>query len=192
MGRLTFSRREREKLAEVLCLLNWVSVATGSALVCLGVFLRVELQRWQEVMSEQGVLYVPHTLMATGLAACGINFLGGQICLDCADGNKFLRWKLVLTPYVVCSGCFTACVLAGALLCYGAHGQLEEALFLGLHGAMRFYKDTDTPGRCALKPTLDRLQIQFQCCGNSGYTDWFQVQWVSNRYLDMSSRAVRE
>ncbi|XP_053193367.1 photoreceptor outer segment membrane glycoprotein 2-like [Scomber japonicus] len=190
VGKVTFTKREREKLAEVLCLLNWVSVVTGSILLCLGLFLRVELQKWQEVMSEQGVLYVPHMLIATGLAACCINFLGGKICLDCADCNKFLRWKLVMMPYVVCTFCFTSCVLAGALMCYSVHSQLEESLFLGLRSAMRYYKDTDTPGRCYLKTTLDLLQIQFQCCGNSGFRDWFQVQWISNRYLDMSSSTV--
>lgn len=192
VGRVTFTKAEREKLAEVLCLLNWVSVVTGGVLLSLGLFLRAEIQRWQEVMSDQGVLYVPLALMATGLAACGINFLGGKICLDCADANRFLRWKLVMVPYVTCSFCFTATILAGALLCYSVRGQLEESLWLGLRNAMRHYKDTDTPGRCYLKRTVDLLQMQLQCCGSAGYQDWFQVQWVSRRYLDLNSGAVLE
>ncbi|KAJ4919702.1 hypothetical protein JOQ06_000012 [Pogonophryne albipinna] len=192
VGRRTFTKAEREKLAEVLWLLNWVSVLTGALLSGLGLFLRVEIQKWQEVMSGPGILYVPHILISTGLAACGINFLGGKICLDCADPNRFLRWKLVLMPYVICSLCFTACVLGGALLCYGVQSQLEDSLLLGLQNAMRFYKDTDTPGRCYLKKTVDLLQIQFQCCGNAGFRDWFQVQWISNRYLDMTSSSVVE
>ena len=192
VGKVTFSKAERRKLAEVLWLLNWVSVATGTVLFGLGLFLLAEIRKWQEVMSEQGVPYVPHMLISTGLAACAINFLGARICLDCSDSSRFLRWRLVMAPYVACSFFFTACVLAGALTCYGVQAQLEESLFLGLRSAMRHYKDTDTPGRCYLKTTLDLLQIQFQCCGNSGYRDWFQVQWVSSRYLDMSSAAVRE
>ncbi|XP_061602878.1 photoreceptor outer segment membrane glycoprotein 2-like [Cololabis saira] len=190
VGKVTFTKAEREKLAEVLWLLNWISVVTGTILFGLGLFLRVEIQKWQEVMSEEGIMYVPHMLIITGLAACAINFLGAKICLDCTDTNKFLRWKLVMMPYVACSFFFTACVLAGALTCYSIRGQLEESLFLGLRSSMRYYKDTDTPGRCYLKRTLDLLQIQFQCCGNTGYRDWFQVQWISSRYLDMSSSAV--
>ncbi|XP_035534289.1 peripherin 2-like b [Morone saxatilis] len=190
VGKVTFTKVEREKLAEVLWLLNWISVLTGAILFGLGLFLKVEIQKWQEVMSDQGILYVPHTLITTGLAACCINFLGGKICLDCADTNKFLRWKLVMMPYIVCTFFFTSCVLAGALMCYSIRSQLEESLFLGLRNAMRYYKDTDTPGRCYLKRTLDLLQIQFQCCGNTGYRDWFKVQWISNRYLDMTSSTV--
>ncbi|XP_029352916.1 photoreceptor outer segment membrane glycoprotein 2-like [Echeneis naucrates] len=190
VGKVTFTKAEREKLAEVLWLLNWISVVTGVTLFGLGVFLKIEIQKWQEVMSEQGILDVPHMLIATGLAACCINFLGGKICLDCADTNKFLRWKMMMMPYVVCTFFFTSCILVGALMCYSIRGQLEESLFLGLRNAMRYYKDTHIPGRCYLKRTLDQLQIQFHCCGNTGYQDWFHVQWISNRYLDMTSSAV--
>ncbi|XP_030577218.1 photoreceptor outer segment membrane glycoprotein 2-like isoform X2 [Archocentrus centrarchus] len=190
VGKVTFTKVEREKLAEVLWLLNWISVVTGTILFSLGLFLRVEIHKWQEVMSEQGILYVAHMLITTGLAACCINFLGGKICLECTDTNKFLRWKLVMMPYIICTFFFTSCVLAGALMCYGIRNQLEESLFLGLRNAMRYYKDTDTPGRCNLKRTVDLVQIEFQCCGNTGYQDWFQIQWISSRYLDMSSSAV--
>lgn len=190
VGKVTFTKVEREKLAGVLWLLNWISVLTGMILLGLGLFLKVEIQKWEEVMSDQGILYVPHTLITTGLAACCINFLGGKICLDCTDTNKFLRWKLVMMPYIICTFFFTSCVLVGALMCYSIRGQLEESLFLGLRNAMRYYKDTDTPGRCYLKRTVDLLQIQFQCCGNTEYQDWFQVQWISSRYLDMTSITV--
>ncbi|KAG7508264.1 photoreceptor outer segment membrane glycoprotein 2-like [Solea senegalensis] len=190
VGQVAFTKADREKLAELLWLLNWISVLTGAMLFALGVFLKIEIQKWQEVMSDQEILRVPHMLMTTGVAACGINFLGGKICLDCADTKKFLRWKLVMIPYVVCTFFFTFCILVGALMCYSVSTQLEESLFLGLRNAMRFYKDTDTPGRCFLKTSLDLLQIHFHCCGNSGHQDWFKVQWVSNRYLDLSSSAV--
>ncbi|XP_034018189.1 photoreceptor outer segment membrane glycoprotein 2-like [Thalassophryne amazonica] len=190
VGKVTFVKAEREKLAEVLWLLNWISVVMGAILFSLGSFLKVEIQKWQDVMSDQGVLYVPHMLITTGMVACGINFLGRKICLDCTDTAKFLRWKLVMMPYILCTFFFTSCILVGVLMCYSIRSQLEESLFVGLRNGMRYYKDTDTPSRCYLKQTLDLLQIQFQCCGNSGYQDWFHVQWISSRYLDMTNSAV--
>ncbi|XP_071780050.1 photoreceptor outer segment membrane glycoprotein 2-like [Centroberyx gerrardi] len=192
VGKVTFTKAERDKLAQVLWLLNWISVVTGVILFSLGIFLKVEIQKRREVMSDQEILYVPHMLISTGLVACCINFVGGKICYDCADSSKFLRWKLMLLPYIVCTFFFTCCVLVGALMCYSIRSQLEESLFLGLRNAMRFYKDTDTPGRCFLKRTLDQLQIQFQCCGNGGFRDWFHIQWISNRYLDMTSSHVMD
>ncbi|XP_038146620.1 photoreceptor outer segment membrane glycoprotein 2-like [Cyprinodon tularosa] len=188
--KVKFTKTRRDKLAQILWILNWISVVTGVILFSLGLFLKVELKKREELMAEKDIHYVPNMLIAVGLIACVINFLGGKICYDCVDTTKFLRWKLILLPYIVCTFFFTLCVLVGALMCYSMHWELEEALNLGLMQAMRFYKDTDMPGRCFLKHTVDMLQIQFQCCGNSGYKDWFQIQWISNRYLDMSKKEV--
>ncbi|XP_036405988.1 photoreceptor outer segment membrane glycoprotein 2-like [Megalops cyprinoides] len=188
--KVTFTRTNRDKLAQALWFLNWISVVTGVILLSLGLFLKVELQKRGELMSERDVHAVPHMLIGVGLAACAINFLGGKMCCEGADAAAFLRWKLLMLPYIVVTFCFTFCLLAGALLCHSTRGQLEESLALGLRDALRHYKDTDTPGRCYLKRTVDLLQIQFQCCGNNGFRDWFQIQWVSKRYLDMSQSEV--
>uniref|UniRef100_A0A8C6PG05 Peripherin 2-like a n=1 Tax=Nothobranchius furzeri TaxID=105023 RepID=A0A8C6PG05_NOTFU len=188
--KVTFTKTKRDKLAQVLWILNWISVVTGAILFSLGIFLKVEINKRGELMAGRDIQYVPNMLIAVGLIACAINFLGGKICYDCVDSTKFLRWKLIMLPYIVCTFFFTFCVLVGALMCYGMHWELEESLDMGLTQAMRFYKDTDTPGRCFLKHTVDMLQIEFQCCGNNGYKDWFQIQWISNRYLDMSKKEV--
>lgn len=63
---------------------------------------------------------------------------------------------------------------------------------VGLRNGIRFYKDTDVPGRCFQKETIDRLQMEFRCCGNNNFKDWFEVQWVNNRYLDFTSKDVKE
>ncbi|KAM9355818.1 photoreceptor outer segment membrane glycoprotein 2-like [Pholidichthys leucotaenia] len=188
--RVKFTKTSRDKLAQLLWILNWISVVTGAILFSLGIFLKVEINKRAELMVERDIQYVPNMLVAVGLIACAINFLGGKICYDCVDTTKFLRWKLIILPYIIFTFFFTFCMLVGALMCYTMHGELEESLNVGLTEAMRFYKDTDTPGRCFLKRTVDMLQIHFQCCGNNGYRDWFQIQWISNRYLDMSQKEV--
>ncbi|KAM6969641.1 photoreceptor outer segment membrane glycoprotein 2 [Tautogolabrus adspersus] len=190
--RVKFTKTKRDKLAQVLWILNWFSVLTGAILFSLGIFLKVELNKREEMMADRDIHYVPNMLISVGLIACAINFLGGKICYDCVDTNKFLRWKLIMLPYIIFTFFFTFCVLVGALMCYTMRGELEESLNLGLMQAMRFYKDTDTPGRCFLKRTVDILQIEFQCCGNNGYKDWFQIQWISNRYLDMTHKDVMD
>lgn len=189
--KVTFTKTTRGKLALVLWVLNWISVLTGIILFSLGLFLKVEIQKRKELMSAD-VHSVPNMLIATGLVACVINFLGGKICYDCVDTTKFLRWKLLMLPYIVCTFLFTFCILVGALMCYSMRNELEESLFLGLRNAMLYYKDTGTPGRCYLKRTVDLLQIQFQCCGNAGFRDWFHVQWINNRWLDMTNSEVTE
>ncbi|XP_062857515.1 peripherin 2-like b isoform X2 [Trichomycterus rosablanca] len=189
--KVTFTKTKRNKLAQALWVLNWVSVITGLILFSLGLFLKVEIQKRRELMTDE-IYSVPNMLMTVGLAACAINFLGAKICYDCVDVVKFLQWKLLMLSYIICTFIFTFGILVGALMCYTMRIDLEESLFLGLRDAMRFYKDTDTPGRCYIKLTIDLLQIQFQCCGNDGHRDWFDIQWISYRYLDMTSTKVMD
>ncbi|KAG7248997.1 hypothetical protein CRUP_021403, partial [Coryphaenoides rupestris] len=63
---------------------------------------------------------------------------------------------------------------------------------VGLRNGIRFYRDTDVPGRCFQKETIDRLQMELRCCGNNNFRDWFEVQWISNRYLDFTSKDVKD
>ncbi|KAM9149390.1 photoreceptor outer segment membrane glycoprotein 2 [Pangshura tecta] len=188
--KVKFTKTKRDKLAQILWILNWVSVATGVILFSLGLFLKIEIKKRSEVMAKGEINSVPNMLISVGVIACIINFLGGKICYDCSDTTKFSRWRLVMLPYIVCTFCFTFCILVGALMCYTMRNELEESLYLGLRDAIKFYKDTDIPGRCFLKKTIDLLQIGFQCCGNNGFRDWFEIQWISVRYLNMASKEV--
>ncbi|KAJ0061116.1 hypothetical protein NL108_007852 [Boleophthalmus pectinirostris] len=192
VGRVVLSRSDRRVLARVLVVLNWVSVVTGAVLVGVGVYLWAELRRWEEVMSEDVLWWVPVVLVWTGLGACVLNLTGARLCLDCSDLNRFLRWRLVLAPYVGVSLLLTAGVLLAAALCLGlnASGRLDAALEAGLSNSMRRYKDSDrNPG---LKTRLDLVQIQMNCCGKDQYQDWFRVQWVSDRYLDRTDPRVQD
>uniref|UniRef100_A0A452I7G6 Peripherin 2 n=1 Tax=Gopherus agassizii TaxID=38772 RepID=A0A452I7G6_9SAUR len=186
--KVKFTKTKRHKLAQILWILNWISVATGVILFSLGLFLKIEIKKRSEVMAKGEINSVPNMLISVGVIACIINFLGGKICYDCSDTTKFSRWRLVMLPYIVCTFCFTFCILVGALTCYTMRNELEESLYLGLRDAIKFYKDTDIPGRCFLKKTIDLLQIGFQCCGNNGFRDWFEIQWISVRYLNMASK----
>ncbi|XP_054825916.1 photoreceptor outer segment membrane glycoprotein 2-like [Eublepharis macularius] len=188
--KVKFTKTKRDKLAQILWIFNWMSVVSGVILFSLGLFLKIEIRKRSELMAKGDITSAPNMLISVGVIACIINFLGGKICYDGTDTDKFNRWKLVILPYIVCTFCFTFYILGGAVLCYTMKNELEESLNLGLRDAIKFYKDTDIPGRCYLKKTIDILQIKFQCCGNNGFRDWFEIQWVSVRYLDMTSKEV--
>ncbi|CAJ0921746.1 unnamed protein product [Ranitomeya imitator] len=136
--------------------------------------------------------FVPNSLIVMGALVCSLNALAGKICYDSLDPAKFAKWRPMLKPYLFICMIFNIFIFFIAVLCLVTRGSLESTLAHGLKSGMRYYKDTDTPGRCFMKKTIDLLQIEFKCCGNNGYRDWFELQWVSNRYLDFSSKEVKE
>ncbi|XP_052417938.1 peripherin-2-like [Carassius gibelio] len=143
-------------------------------------------------MDNTDIHCVPNTLMIVGLASMVINYFASRICQDALDPGCFPRWKTFLKPYFVCSVFFTTLMLISVILSYAMKGSLETSLKISLENGIRFYEDTDTPGCCFQKQTIDHLQMEFQCSGNNDYKDWFEVQWISNRNLDFRSKEVKD
>ncbi|XP_063045404.1 rod outer segment membrane protein 1b [Engraulis encrasicolus] len=187
---LTFQKRVR--LAQGLWLLSWIAVLSGVMVFSMGVFLKTELMRRAEVMYTHDIHIVPNLLIVVGLASVGINLWAGRICQDSMDLERFARWKTIFVPYFSGSLFITSMLLVAMALSYILQPNLEESLKVGLKNGIRFYKDTDTPGRCYQKQTIDRLQLEFKCCGNNNFKDWFEVQWINSRYLDFNDPDIRD
>ncbi|XP_028816791.1 rod outer segment membrane protein 1b isoform X2 [Denticeps clupeoides] len=190
--KIKFSFQRRVHLAQGLWLLSWVAMFSGGVTFCMGLFLKMELLRRAEVMHTTDIHVVPNLLMVVGLASVGINLFAGRVCQDSMDSTRFTQWKNVMIPYFGVSLFFTSMLIVAMALSYALQPNLEESLKVGLKNGIRFYKDTDTPGRCFQKETIDRLQVEFRCCGNTNFKDWFEVQWISNRYLDFTSKEVND
>uniref|UniRef100_A0A3B3W2I6 Retinal outer segment membrane protein 1b n=1 Tax=Poecilia latipinna TaxID=48699 RepID=A0A3B3W2I6_9TELE len=190
--KMKFSQQRRVRLAQGLWLLSWLAVMCGALIFCLGVYLKIELLRRDEVMENTEIHVVPNLLMMVGLASIGANWVASRVCQDSLDASRFPRWRILLLGWYAVAVLLCCLLLAVVVLSYALQGRLEESLKVGLRNGIRFYKDTDVPGRCFQKETIDRLQMEFRCCGNNNFKDWFEVQWVSNRYLDFTSQEVKD
>ncbi|XP_028446047.1 rod outer segment membrane protein 1b [Perca flavescens] len=190
--KIKFTQHRRVHLAQGLWLLSWMAVMWGVIIFCLGVYLKTELLRRAEVMDNTEIHVVPNILMMVGLASIGTNWVATRACQDSLDSTRFPRWKVFLLAWFAVAAVLCCLLIAVVVLSYALQGSLEESLKVGLRNGIRFYKDTDVPGRCFQKETIDRLQMEFRCCGNSNFKDWFEVQWVSNRYLDFTSKDVKD
>ncbi|XP_077350945.1 peripherin-2b [Festucalex cinctus] len=189
---LKFNLQKRVKLAQGLWILYWLSVLAGVVLLGLGVFFKVELRKRSELMDESESHLVPNLLILAGLLAAALNAFGGKVCHDSLDPLKYAKWKPALGRFLLGCCAFNVLLLLLALLCFLMQFAVYLTLSQGLKNSVRFYKDTDTPGRCFMKRTLDLTQIEFRCCGGVNFRDWFEVQWISNRYLDMSNGEVKD
>ncbi|KAJ0002889.1 hypothetical protein NQD34_008038 [Periophthalmus magnuspinnatus] len=143
-------------------------------------------------MENTEIHVVPNILLIVGLASIGTNWVASRVCQDSLDASRFPRWKVLLLAWFAVAALLCCLLVTVVVLSYALQGRLEESLKIGLRNGIRFYKDTDVPGRCFQKETIDHLQMEFRCCGNSNYKDWFEVQWVSNRYLDFTSKDVKD
>lgn len=190
--KVKFDLKKRVKLAQFVWFMYWFSVMAGVLVFSMGLFFKIELRKRSELMDNNESHLLPNLLIVVGLVACCINAFGGKVCYDSLDPAKFAKWQPTLKPFLIgCVG-FNSLLFLTALLCFLMRIPLQFTLAEGLKNGMRYYKDTDTPGRCYMKRTLDLMQMEFRCCGNNNYKDWYEIQWVSNRYLDFSAKEVKE
>ncbi|XP_007890648.2 peripherin-2a [Callorhinchus milii] len=190
--KIKFNLQKRVKLAQGLWLLNWFCVLSSIVIFGMGLFLKIELKKRSEVMDNAESHLVPNSLILVGVFGCAINCFGGKFCYDSLDPSKFARWKSILKIYLAFCLLFCFLTFVTIIVCFLMRLCLDETLSVGLRNGMKFYRDTDTPGRCFMKKTIDQLQMEFRCCGNNGFRDWFEIQWISNRYLDFSSKDVKD
>ncbi|XP_053496420.1 peripherin-2a [Ictalurus furcatus] len=192
LWKVKFDLKKRVKLAQMLWLMYWVSIMAGVLVFSMGLFLKIELRKRSELMDNKESHFVPNLVIGVGLLACGISAFGGKICYDSLDSSKFTKWKTIIKPFLIFCLLFNAILIFTALLCFAMRIPLQFTLAEGLKNGMKYYKDTDVPGHCYMKRTLDLMQMEFRCCGNNNYKDWFEIQWISNRYLDFSSKEVKD
>ncbi|KAF7657961.1 hypothetical protein LDENG_00019520 [Lucifuga dentata] len=190
--KIKFTQQRRVCLAQGLWLLSWLAIMCGVFTFCLGVYLKTELLRRAEVMDNTEIHVVPNILMMLGLASIGTNWVATRVCQDSMDANRFPRWKPLLLLWFIIVAILCCLFISVVVLSYALQGCLEESLKVGLRNGIRFYKDTDVPDHCFQKETIDHLQMEFCCCGNNNFRDWFEVQWISNRYLDFTSKDVKD
>ncbi|XP_034037974.1 rod outer segment membrane protein 1b [Thalassophryne amazonica] len=190
--KMKFTQQRRVRLAQGLWLLSWLAVMGGTFIFCLGVYLKIELLHRNEVMESTEIHVVPNIMMIAGLTSIFTNWVAGRVCQDSLDASRFPRWKVLLLGWFAVATLVCCLLVTVVVLSYALQGSLEESLKIGLRNGIRFYKDTDVPGRCFQKETIDRLQMEFRCCGNNNFKDWFEVQWVSSRYLDFTSKEVKD
>ncbi|XP_049820583.1 peripherin-2 isoform X2 [Aethina tumida] len=57
---------------------------------------------------------------------------------------------------------------------YRPHPDMHE----GLKQGMLSYSNNSL-----IKTTIDTLQIEFQCCGNKKYDEWYSINWSDKNYL---------
>ena len=41
-----------------------------------------------------------------------------------------------------------------------------------------------------VKWVIDKLQIDLECCGSQSYTDWWNIEWVPAKYINLDMPEV--
>ncbi|KAJ8945088.1 hypothetical protein NQ318_005268 [Aromia moschata] len=84
--------------------------------------------------------------------------------------NAKMNWLLFLLLMISLGLIFFIIILLFVVIShiYGAHEELHN----GIVEAMKIYSSNSM-----YKKQMDRLQIEFQCCGSKKYDEWYNITW---------------
>ena len=124
--------------------------------------------------------------MAVGAATIIFNLVSLKIASAISDSSRREKLRYVMLGMVAILTIADTGLLIAACMSYVQGSLLTKSFHHGLLNAMMKYKDD-----VAIKAEIDLLQMEFGCCGNEGYEDWFSIQWVNDAYLNPDSQGIR-
>ncbi|GBM71699.1 hypothetical protein AVEN_195439-1 [Araneus ventricosus] len=125
---------------------------------------------------------VPLSFLVSGLVMILVSFLGikaavgGRVVEDASDAKSA---AFFFHMYWTAATITVFAILAAAFACFVEIYFLRHGLGQGLKAGMEKYGQSSE-----IKSEIDRLQMDYKCCGVHSYKTWYNISWIDVQYLD--------
>ncbi|CAH1793005.1 unnamed protein product [Owenia fusiformis] len=184
---INITEKGRQRLGQVAAGFHVLLAVFGVAVVLMGVYLRSKIEvRFGVLVDYDHYNLLPHMLISVGCTLIFLHAVGAKMCYDCSFFYTRQRFESVMVLYMVIMLTFQIIILAAASMCFSHTHMLRHSFNHGIINSLKNYKNS-----LHLKRTIDALHLDYNCCGNGSYTDWFKVSWIRNDFLDLESSQVQ-
>lgn len=170
---------------------SFLSINIAIIFMCLSWYIRSSVEKHitflQDFYNPQAV---PAMVGLSGFVMLVASILGVKVGIggrSTPDETDIKREANFMFYYAVLAAVTFGAVLMAALTCFIEISILSSALGDGLLAGMKKYKE-----ETVFKPEIDYLQMNYKCCGSDSYKDWYEVTWVSSKYLDTGNSFIRQ
>lgn len=177
------SENGRRRLAKAAGVLNWIGLLPCLVVLAVGVYVHLKLEEKESLIEGMDSKILPCFMMSVGGVGVVSCLIGGKVCWANHKPRKRPTWSKFLLPYVILLCIVILGILISGIVCFVHINLLHHSFGKGIKTAMKIYS-TDS----FKKQIIDRLQIEFKCCGSSHYTDWFITPWVNRDHLGKEKR----
>lgn len=175
----------------VILIGSFLSINIAIIFMCLSWYIRSSVEKHITFLQDfYNPLAVPAMVGLSGLVMLVASILGVKVGIGgriTPDETGIKREANFMFYYAVLAAVTFGAVLMVALTCFIEISVLSSALGDGLLAGMKKYKE-----EAEFKPEIDYLQMNYKCCGSDSYKDWYDVTWVSSKYLDKGNSFIRQ
>lgn len=180
------SETGRRILGLIICFMDGFLALSGIVVVALGIYLSSHLESNMKFLHEYDTGTVPTFFLIAGIAMFVTGTLFSKASFDCAYPDSRGRFQKFLVFFLAAKFIMIWIVFSASMLCFSHQSVIEESLKNGLFSVMNLYKKD-----MEIKLLIDKLQIEYMCCGSNTYKDWFAVSWVNEDFLDVDNAYIK-
>lgn len=169
----------RARLCLILGAINWTAILFSVTLVGIGGYIKLKVEEFTHLIKDYDCDSMTYLLLGVGLASLLSNILGGWLTFGSADPERRRQYRHFLLAHIIFTLVISVVIAASGILCFMHISNITNSFKGGLGQAMKVYRTNIT-----IKAEVDKLQMEFNCCGNKEYADWFIIPWLDPTYLD--------
>lgn len=180
---LKISETTRRRLAKAAAGLNVVGIFMCLIILITGAYISAAIQSKSHLIQDFDPNALPIFMIVVAFIGTFISACGIKICWSNHKPKNRADLNLFLLIYVIGVAFLFVCVFVSAIVCYVAIGLLADGFSSGISSSMKRYQSVQSK-----KAEIDQLQIEYRCCGDKAYTDWFKVSWIHIDYLSETKK----
>ncbi|KAK9876900.1 hypothetical protein WA026_015936 [Henosepilachna vigintioctopunctata] len=186
IGVFRLTLKQRHNLGWMFNILTLAQVLLGLSITGTSVFI---------VISAAPVLYserseVNFVFIVTGIYGTHVilhYLMGLKICYKCLNQPQKKSTSGLLLLWTCAGGNILLNFIIICSILRKESKHIVRSMKHSLqHGMRNYLKEV------SWKETIDRLQYQLECCGISGYQDWYELEWLTKYHYDVDSDAVKK
>ena len=179
---IVIDERGRTKLGNVLLGVTFLLICVGFMFVVISIYISSEITFFKVFLGDYQAARLVQMLGSIGGLMMVICTAGGKLIHACLNPKKRRRYHTFMILYMFCLFILMWAELSVSIMCLVEKEKIRVAFKMGIKSTLEKYRHG-----AEMKKDVDDMQLEFKCCGESGYRDWFTVKWMHRKYVGVDS-----
>jgi peripherin-2 len=180
------TERGRRILGLIICVIDGLLAISGIAIAALGIYMNSHLESKMQFLHGYDTGTLPYFLFIVGVLMLITGSLFSKAAFDSSYPESRARFEYFLVFFLAAKFVMMWTIFSASMLCFSHRSVIEDSLKNGLFSVMKLYKKD-----MEFKVLIDKLQIQYRCCGSNRYEDWFSISWVNEDFVDLKDSRIQ-
>ncbi|CAG2243139.1 PRPH2 [Mytilus edulis] len=177
----------REKLGLAGTALGGILAFFGFILMILAGFIKINIDDKLVLMRGYDPDVLPSFLLTVGIIMFVTNLVMAKVCYDSGYPETRGRFQNLLILFLLYLFVIIWFIFAASMLCFSHSSEIKDSLKDGITKMMNVYHNEPKA-----KLLIDRLQLDYHCCGSEKHEEWYAIGWMNMKYININNPETKK